>query len=82
MSICQSIPYLQFCFKDLQSQRMFQIHASVRTEQEERTHAELKIFLAVNIVAATIMTTNMLYRREENVFKGVENLPALLYTIV
>ena len=61
--MCQSIPYLQFCFKDLQSQRMFQIHASVRTEQEERAHAELKISLAVSIVVDTIMTTQILYQQ-------------------
>ena len=61
--MCQSIPYLQFCFKDLQSQRMFQIHASVRTEQEEPAHAKLKISLALNIVAATIMTAQILYQQ-------------------
>ena len=42
---------------------MFQIHASVRSEQEERAHAELKISLAVNIVAATIMTAKILYQQ-------------------
>ena len=60
--MCQSIPYLQFCFKDLQSQQVFQIYASVRTVQEERAHAELKIFLAVNIVAAAIMTAKILLK--------------------
>ena len=59
----QSIPYLQFCFKDLQSQRMFQIHTSVRTLKEERAHAEFKISLAVNIVSATIMTAKILYQQ-------------------
>ena len=54
--MCQSIPYLQFCFKDLQSQRMFQIHASVRNEQEEPA-------LVVNFVAATIMTAQILYQQ-------------------
>ena len=49
--MCKSITYIQFCFKNLQSQILqsqilqSQIHANVKTVQEERAHAELKTFI-------------------------------------
>ena len=67
--MCKSVTYIQFCFKNLQSHILqsqilqSQIHANVKTVQEERAHAELKISLAVNVVAATIMTAKNLYQQ-------------------